>query len=142
MSLARVDLEALPSYVPGWRPSRQSAAPLARLASNESALPPLPSVEAALHATVATVNRYPDMGSADVIEALSAHLNLPRERIAVGSGSSGLIRDVVTAVARAGDEVVIPAPSFQYYANAAIIAGTTPVPVPLDGIALAVPALA
>jgi len=132
MTVTRADLDALPAYVPGRRPSSDSTVPSARLASNESPLAPLPTVQDAMHAAVADTNRYPDMGSANVIEAIAHHLALPRERIAVGGGSSSLIRDLVASVAGTGDEIIFPVPSFQYYANAAIVAGATPVPVPLD----------
>jgi len=132
MSLTRENLNALPGYVAAWKPAADSAPPVALLASNESPLAPLPSVEAVLHAAVSGANRYPDMGSNNVIDAIATHLQLPREQVAVGGGSSSLIRDLIAAIATPGDDIVFPSPSFQYYANAAIIAGATPVPVPLD----------
>ena len=49
----------------------------------------------------------------------------------VGTGSSALIRDLVTALCGPGDEVVFAQPSFPYYRNATVVAGATAVPVPL-----------
>lgn len=131
-SLVRADLERLPPYVPGRRPATQDAGSIARLASNESPFAPLPSVQQALAAELAGANRYPDMGCAGLIADLAAHLSTEPERIAVGNGSASLIRDLVTTVAGPGDEVLFATPSFPYYGNAAIIAGATPVAVPLD----------
>lgn len=130
--MVRADLERLPAYVPGKRPAQRDTSTIARLASNESPFAPLPSVQRALTEELAGVNRYPDMGCAGLIADLAAHLSVDSSCVSVGNGSSSLIRDLVTTVAGPGDEVLFAAPSFPYYGNAAIIAGATPVCVPLD----------
>lgn len=132
ISLVRADLERLPAYVPGRRPEKSNNTSIARLASNESPFAPLPSVQRALEAELSGANRYPDMGCAGVIADLAAHLEVDPARIAVGNGSSSLIRDLVTAVAGPDDEVLFATPSFPYYGNAAIIAGADPVRVVLN----------
>jgi histidinol-phosphate aminotransferase len=77
------------------------------------------------------VNRYPDMAAAEVTSAIAEFLGEPPERIAIGIGSSSLIRDFISLVAGPGDEILFASPSFPYYRNATIAAGATPVAVPL-----------
>ncbi len=126
--MIRPDLDALPAYVPGARNDRA-----VKLSSNESAEAPLPSVREAMARSLEQVNRYPDMGAVELREALAAHLGVAFEQVAVGTGSSALCQQLVTAAAGPGDEVVFPWRSFEAYPIFAQIAGATPVPVPLTG---------
>lgn len=130
---ARPDLGRLPAYIPGKRVDHTGSGRTARLASNESPYAPLASVQELLQSELSQLNRYPDMRCEGLIGDLAAHLAIDSNRIAVGNGSSSLIRDVVTTVAGPGDEVLHAMPSFPYYANAAIIAGAASVGVALDG---------
>lgn len=131
-SWLRAGLAALPPYVPGKRVEGGSVSSTARLASNESPFAPLDGVVEALADELRGVNRYPDMSNARVAEVVGHHTGVEPSWVAVGNGSSSLIRDVVATVAGPGDEVVFASPSFPYYANATVIAGATPVAVPLD----------
>lgn len=136
--MIRPDLDSLPAYVPGVRDERAI-----KLSSNESAEEPLPSVIEAMRATLGGVNRYPDMGAVQLRAALGQHLGVAAEQVAVGTGSSALCQQLVTAVAGPGDEVVFPWRSFEAYPIFAQIAGATPVPVPLtDDHRVDLPALA
>lgn len=125
--MIRKDLEHLPAYVPGARNDRA-----VKLSSNEIAEGPLPSVTAAMQRSLATINRYPDMGALELREALAQKLGLRIEQIAVGTGSSALCQQLVTITAQPGDEVVFPWRSFEAYPIFAQVAGATPVAVPLS----------
>lgn len=124
--MIRPDLESLPAYVPGARNERAI-----KLSSNECAEEPLPSVQEAMSRALATINRYPDMGAVELRAALARHLGVDEAQVAVGTGSSALCQQLVTAAAGPGDEVVFPWRSFEAYPIFAQIAGATPVAVPL-----------
>ena len=124
--MIRPDLDSLPAYVPGVRDERAI-----KLSSNECAEAPLPSVLEAMQDSLFQVNRYPDMGAVQLRAALAEHLGVAPEQVAVGTGSSALCQQLVTAAAGPGDEVVFPWRSFEAYPIFAQIAGATPVPVPL-----------
>ena len=124
--MIRPDLDSLPAYVPGVRNERAI-----KLSSNECAEAPLPSVLDAMSKALGEVNRYPDMGAVQLRAALAEHLGVAPEQVAVGTGSSALCQQLVTAAAGPGDEVVFPWRSFEAYPIFAQIAGATPVPVPL-----------
>lgn len=124
--MIRPDLESLPAYVPGARNERAI-----KLSSNECAEEPLPSVQEAMSRALATMNRYPDMGAVELRAALARHLGVDDAQVAVGTGSSALCQQLVTAAAGPGDEVVFPWRSFEAYPIFAQIAGATPVAVPL-----------
>lgn len=124
--MIRPDLESLPAYVPGARNERAI-----KLSSNECAEEPLPSVQEAMSRALGTVNRYPDMGATELRTALARHLGVDDAQVAVGTGSSALCQQLVTAAAGPGDEVVFPWRSFEAYPIFAQIAGATPVAVPL-----------
>ena len=122
----RADLESLAAYVPGARNDRA-----VKLSSNESAEAPLPGVTQAMADALAQVNRYPDMGAVELREALAAHLGVTVEQVAVGTGSSALCQQLVTATSGPGDEVIFPWRSFEAYPIFVQVAGATAVPVPL-----------
>lgn len=124
--MIRPDLESLPAYVPGARNERAI-----KLSSNECAEEPLPSVQEAMSRALATMNRYPDMGAVELRAALARHLGVDEAQVAVGTGSSALCQQLVTAAAGPGDEVVFPWRSFEAYPIFAQIAGAMPVAVPL-----------
>ena len=61
----------------GYRPGRRPAAGqvLARLASNETPFPPLPSVIEAVATALAEGNRYPDPMSTRLVQAIAGRSN-------------------------------------------------------------------
>ncbi len=125
-SHVRTDLDAVPAYVPG-----RAEAGAIKLSSNEVPGGPLPSVLAAITDAAQHANRYPDMTSHALVQALAAHLDVPAERLAVGCGSSSLFTQLVQATCHDGDEVVFPWRSFEAYPIIVRVVGAAPVPVPL-----------
>jgi histidinol-phosphate aminotransferase len=118
--------------VPGYRPGRPAPEGAFKVSSNENPYPPLPSVTAALAQAAGEVNRYPDLASSALVAALSQRLTVPAEHLALGTGSVGVLQQVVQAAAGSGDEVVFAWRSFEAYPIVTIVDGARPVRVPLD----------
>ncbi len=142
----RPALAELAAYRPGRNAAdlaRELGVPSAvKLASNESAYGPLPSVRAVIAAAAAEANRYPDNGSGELTAALAAHCGVSPDRVAVGCGSVGLYQQLVAALAGPGDEVVYGWRSFEVYPSFVAITGATAVPVPLRDHTYDLPAIA
>jgi len=131
----RADIAALPAYKPGRNPAdlaRELGLPSAvKLASNEVAYSPLPSVVDAVTAAAGTMNRYPDNGAQLLTEALATRASVAVGRIAVGCGSVSLCQQLLQAYAGPGDEVIFAWRSFEAYPLLVTVSGATPVMVPL-----------
>src|SRR4051794_7397872 len=106
-----------------------------KLSSNENPYPPLPGVVEAAHRAVEVMNRYPDMGSSALYDALADRLGVPVGELAVATGSVALIYQLLNAFCEPGDEVVHAWRSFEAYpiAIAAAAAASVPVPVTAEG---------
>jgi histidinol-phosphate aminotransferase len=89
---------------------------LIQLASNENPLGPSPLALAAARKALTNADRYPDNDGTELTNALSAFLQVPRETILLGNGSSELIdfaaraflRPSKTALTSQGTFVVFP----------------------------------
>ena len=53
------------------------------------------------------MNRYPDMGSTALYDALAARLGVPADHLAAATGSVALIYQLLAAYCDPGDEVVL-----------------------------------
>nr|WP_221194999.1 histidinol-phosphate transaminase [Hoyosella altamirensis] len=127
----RPDLASIPVYVPG-----KSWPGAIKLASNETSPGPLPSVVEAIGEAAASVNRYPDNGAIALKAALANHLKVDPARVSVGCGSVSLCQQLVQATCGPGDEVLFAWRSFEAYPLVTLVAGATPVRVPLDSSAV------
>ncbi len=89
------------------------------------------------------INRYPTQCVADVVAALTRHVQLPEGcAITLGNGSDELIGLLALACDRPGAVIVAPAPSFVMYEMSARLQGVGYVGVPLTAhFALDVPAM-
>jgi len=122
----RPEIAALPAYVEG-----KTVPGSIKLASNETVLPPLPSVIKAVEAALATTNRYPDNGYAALRARLAEHVGFGPEHVAAGCGSVSLCQQLIQISAGVGDEVVFGWRSFEIYPLQVRTAGAVPVQVPL-----------
>lgn len=123
----REDLASLPSYIPG-----RSIPGAIKLASNEVAAGPLPSVRAVIADAAASVNRYPDMGALALIERIAAHAGVDPDRVAVGCGSVSLCQQLVQASCDGPqDDVLFGWRSFEAYPIITQVVGAGRVMVPL-----------
>src|SRR5262245_16853536 len=86
-----------------------------KLASNENPLPPSERVLKAIAEAISHVNRYPDGSGYYLRQALGRRFGLTADHMILGNGSNDLIELLVRAFVRAGEEVVIPHPSFVVY---------------------------
>jgi histidinol-phosphate aminotransferase len=127
----RSGLDAVPSYVPGRPPAPVDGVVTYKVSSNENPYPPLAGVLAVVERAAARMNRYPDMFSAALVTAVAGHVGVPVERVAVGTGSVGVLGQLLAATCAAGDEVVFAWRSFEAYPIVVGVSGATGVPVPL-----------
>ncbi len=136
--LIRDEARDLPAYIPG-KPIDDVKRELGltdviKLASNESPWGPSPKAIAAMQQAVTEIHRYPDASAYDLVTALKAFYELPREKFLVGNGSDQLIQMVAQAFFRPGDEIMMGVPSFPRYATVTRLMGALPVEVPMvDG---------
>jgi histidinol-phosphate aminotransferase len=128
---ARRNVAEIPTYVPGKPPTPRPGLTTYKLSSNENPYPPLPGVLAAAAEAAERMNRYPDMGSSALYDALAARLGVPVEDLAAATGSVALIYQLLSAFCDPGDEVVYAWRSFEAYPIAAAVAAATSVRVPV-----------
>lgn len=127
----RSALDQVPAYVAGKPLAPREGLTVYKVSSNENPNPPLPSVVEVIESAATQINRYPDMGVTALTDALAAHLDVPREQIATGTGSVGVLAQIIQSTCDPGDEVVYAWRSFEAYPIVVAIAGATSVQVPL-----------
>ena len=131
----RAAVASLPEYKPG-RSAAQAAAEhdlteAVKLASNENANDPLPSVAKAVADAAFDMNRYPDHRCMEVREALANRHGVGLEGVTVGSGSVGVLQQLFASYIDPGDEVVYPWRSFEVHPVFCAVAQAGAVTVPL-----------
>ena len=129
--LLRETLSRLPAYAAGKPPAGATDLIPYKLSSNENPFGPLPGVMEAITAAASNINRYPDPMSNALAEALAQRHGVTRDHVALGTGSVGILQQLVQITAGPGDEVLYAWRSFEAYPIMTIIAGATPVQVPL-----------
>jgi histidinol-phosphate aminotransferase len=123
-------LDQFAPYKAGQAPSAPGGRAF-KLSSNESPYGPLPSVLKVIAEAAGSVNRYPDAGAVELIEAIAARFQVPTSHVAVGCGSVGVTQQLLEAVGEPGAEVVYAWRSFEAYPILSDLAGVTSVRVPL-----------
>jgi histidinol-phosphate aminotransferase len=124
-------LDGIPAYQPGRPAAARDGVASYKLSSNENPYPPLPSVLDAVTREAARFNRYPDMFATGLIAAIAERFDVPSSHVATGTGSVGVLQQLIQATASEGDEVVYAWRSFEAYPIVVQISGATSVPVPL-----------
>ncbi|PSL08364.1 histidinol-phosphate aminotransferase [Haloactinopolyspora alba] len=127
----RSALDELPSYRPGRPAPASGERPAFKVSSNENPYPPLPGVVEAAVSAAAEMNRYPDMFASGLVAVLADRLGVPPEHLATGTGSVGVLQQIVQATTGEGDEVVYAWRSFEAYPIVVGISGARSVRVPL-----------
>jgi len=128
----REALAAVPAYKPGKPAVVREGVTAYKISSNENPYPPLPGVLQVVADAATEMNRYPDMAVTALTDALAERLGVPREHIATGTGSVGVLAQIITATCDPGDEVIYAWRSFEAYPIVVAIAGAVSVKVPLD----------
>jgi histidinol-phosphate aminotransferase len=127
----RSALDGIPTYKPGRPAAARDGAPAYKLSSNENPYSPLPAVLEAVRDEAASFNRYPDMFATGLTQAIADRFGVPASHVATGTGSVGVLQQLVQATAAAGDEVVYAWRSFEAYPIVVQISGARSVTVPL-----------
>ena len=91
-------------------------------------LPHSEIVNAAIARARGCVQRYPDRHATSVRRLLADRHGLSPDQIALGNGAAELLQSAALALLSAGDELVMPWPSYPLYPLMAAHAGATPVP--------------
>src|ERR1019366_2251550 len=128
----REALAAVPAYKPGKPAVVREGVTAYKISSNENPYPPLPSVLQVVADAAMEMNRYPDMAVTALTDALAQFHGVPREHIATGTGSVGVLGQLVAATCDPGDEVIYAWRSFEAYPIVVAIAGAVSVQVPLN----------
>ena len=102
-----------------------------KMASNEVPFGPLPGVTEAVAGAMVDAYRYADHQADDLAAAYAATIGVPRDHVAVGPGSVGLLQQLTLAYAGPGDQVLYPWPSFIAYPQFSGIVVAEQVVVPL-----------
>ena len=124
-------LQSVPAYKPGRPPAARPGVTAYKISSNENPHPPLPSVLDVVHRVAGSMNRYPDMFATALVNAIAEHLHVPADHVATGTGSVGVLGQILQATCADGDEVVYAWRSFEAYPIVVGISGATGVQVPL-----------
>ncbi|WP_307845984.1 histidinol-phosphate transaminase [Actinospica durhamensis] len=127
----REAIAGLPAYKAGRAAGSSFEGTAFKLSSNENPYPPLPGVLETAVAAAAQINRYPDFGSSELIAEIAKFVGVGPERVAVGTGSVGVLGQLMQATSGPGDEVVYAWRSFEAYPIITQVVGATAVPVPL-----------
>lgn len=103
---------------------------LDRLMSNELPLPPSPAVMRAAMDAMAVGNLYPYSGE-DLRAALAAFAGVRPESVVLGNGSTEILDVLTRTLVGAGDETIIPTPTYAFFETQTRLNQGTPVFVPL-----------
>lgn len=131
----RQAIVSLKPYIPG-KPIEEVKRELGlteviKLASNENPLGPSPSAVRAAADAATRVHLYPEATAPELRRALARRVGLPDDHVIVGNGSDELMTLLGRTYIEAGDEAIIPKPSFATYEHATRLTGGVPVFVPL-----------
>lgn len=128
----RSTLDGIPAYKAGRPAPTREGVESYKLSSNENHHTPLPSVLRAAEEALADLHRYPDFASTALVDAIATHFEVPATDIAVGTGSVGLLQQLIQITSGPGDGVLYAWRSFEAYPIVTQIAGATAQAVPLD----------
>ncbi|PSL40310.1 histidinol-phosphate aminotransferase [Planomicrobium soli] len=130
----RKTLESIEPYSPGkpiWEVQKELGLErVIKLASNENPLGPSPKALEAIQNGLSELNRYPDADASMLKQAIADQYGVLPQQVIPTNGADELITLISEAFLEAGDEVIVPSPSFSEYDFGAHIMGATVVPVP------------
>jgi len=132
----REEILAIKPYVPG-KPIEEVQRELGisdviKLASNENPLGPSPMALETIKGSLNNIHIYPDGSAFKLKQKISEKFKVQPSQILVGNGSDESIKLIAEAYLNAGEEVIVPDPSFSEYEFAAKIMGGTCDYSPLD----------
>jgi len=127
----RPEVDAIPAYIAGKPPGEVTGLTSYKISSNENPYSTLPQIQEALISSLNEVNRYPDMHGVALTQALAAHFSVSTENVALGTGSVGVLQQLIQSTCDQGGEVIHAWRSFEAYPIVAGVNGAKSVAVPL-----------
>ncbi|OMF19269.1 histidinol-phosphate transaminase [Paenibacillus sp. FSL H8-0548] len=131
----RKALDIMKPYSPGkpiWEVQEELGLErVIKLASNENPLGPSPKALEAIQGVLTDLHRYPDAQTIGLKRKIAEHYDLSSNQVIVTNGGDELITLVSEAFLDAGDEIIIPGPTFSEYEFGAQIMGARAVTVQL-----------
>ena len=127
----RASLAGLPRYLPGRPAPADPHLTTYKISANENPYPPLPSVVDVVAGAATRMNRYPDLYATELRTAIGRRFDVPPEHVVTGTGSVGVLGQIVQAACEQGDEVVFAWRSFEAYPIVVQVCGAGGIRVPL-----------
>jgi histidinol-phosphate aminotransferase len=132
---SRKALEQIQPYSPGkpmWElQSELGLDKVIKLASNENPFGPSEEAVKAITQCASQINRYPDAQALHLKQMIAVSTDLTQEQLIITNGADELITLISETYLEAGDEIIVPAPSFREYNFGAHLMGAKVVPVAL-----------
>lgn len=125
--IARPSIRELAEYDPGPMPPNISV----RVSANENNRGIPEAAREAIISALEESNRYGDSRCAELCNEIASLHGLKPEQILVGNGLDGVFTILGRAFLAPGDEVIAAELTFSVYEETAVIAGATPVLVPM-----------
>ncbi|MEI5905540.1 histidinol-phosphate transaminase [Bacillus spongiae] len=134
-SLTRPEINKMKEYSPGkpiWEVQQElGIQEVVKLSSNENSLGVSPLAKKAIAKYTSELHRYPDANTTNLREAISSHYDIHNDQVVIGNGADELITLISETFLEAGDEIIVPSPSFSEYEFGANLMGANIVRVPL-----------
>ena len=137
---ARSVLDLIRPYEPG-KPIEEvqreyGLTEVVKLASNENPLGPSPKAIEAIREMITGLNRYPDSHGFYLKQKLSEQVDLSKDWIVLGNGSTEIVEQICEAFLDPGDEAITGKEMFFKYPIAIRFMSAEPVLVPLENYQL------
>jgi len=129
-------INGIQPYIPG-KPISQVQRELGltnviKMASNENPLGCSPKATAAVKSWSENMALYPDGSCFDLKSVLASKLKVKEDQLLLGAGSDQIVEMIAQAYMDAGDETIMPIPSFPRYETVSRIMGAVPIELQLD----------
>ncbi|MGH3560899.1 MAG: pyridoxal phosphate-dependent aminotransferase, partial [Mycobacterium sp.] len=99
---------------------------------NENPFPPLPAVRSALIRSIDAANRSPEFLPEHLRTLIAGQIGVRDQQVVLGAGATGVAMQILHALTRPGDRIMLGYPTFDGYPIIAQMAGLTSVYAPLD----------
>ena len=116
MPLVPSYIKKLASYKPGANiddiKKEKSLKNVIKLASNENSMGPSPMAVSAIYKNINKINRYPDAAGKKLRKKLATKFNVKFENVIIGSGSEGIMSNILRTFLLTDDEIIGSTNSF------------------------------
>lgn len=107
-----------------------------KLGSNENPYAPFPAALKAMSRELENANQYPDIAFEEIKGLIADIHGVGPENIAISHGAEGMLQAVVKSFLEEGDEVVIPAATYNLYRELSKLMGAVVVNAPMKDRAI------